>query len=79
MGGAAVMNPNGKIEEIKENSDICAMSNGRLNNMYSLKDYILKYAFMYKMSKFLPIGLLPIFEELRHEDCKHAYNYDVTD
>jgi len=43
------------------------MANGRVNNCYSLKDYILKYAFMYKMSKYEPIGLVPIFEEMPNE------------
>ena len=79
------MNPTGKIEEIQQRSLFCGMANGRVNNCYSLKDYILKYAFMYKMSKYEPIGLVPIFEEMPNElqdvktKYKRAHNYDVTE
>jgi hypothetical protein len=63
-GGAAVMNPSGKIEEIHHRATVCGIANGRVNNCYSKKDYILKYAFVGQMSKFNPIGLVPIFEEI---------------
>jgi hypothetical protein len=40
------MNPSGKIEEIHHRATVCGIANGRVNNCYSKKDYILKYAFV---------------------------------
>jgi hypothetical protein len=48
-GGAAVLNPTKKLEEIEQNSIICGIANGRVNNCFSLKDAILKYALLYKV------------------------------
>ena len=66
-GGAAVLNPTGKLDEIQQRAAFCAVACGRIINCYSKKDYILKYAFMYRMSKFEPIGLNPIFDEMPTE------------
>lgn len=60
-GGAAVLNPGGKYSEVEQRSLVCGMANGRINNCYSKKDYILKYGFMNIMSKYEPIGMVPIF------------------
>ena len=84
-GGASVLNPTGKLEETMQKSIICGMVNGRVNNCYSDKDYVLKYGFMSMMSKFEPIGMVPIFEDMPTELqdikslCKRAYNYDVSE
>ena len=78
------MNPSGKIEEIHHRATVCGIANGRVNNCYSKKDYILKYAFVGQMSKFNPVGLVPIFEEIPSQiqdvssKFKKAHNYDVT-
>jgi hypothetical protein len=66
-GGAAVLNPTLKLEEIEQNSLICSMANGRINNCYSLKDYVLKTALAYGIWKAQPIGIIPIFEELKKD------------
>ena len=61
------------------------MANGRINNCFSEKDYVLRYGFMNMVSKYEPIGLVPIFEDMptELEDvrtlCKRAYNYNVTE
>lgn len=60
------------------------MANGRVNNCYSLKDYVLKTALAYGIWKAEPIGIIPIFEELNKDmqsvfdPFKKAFNYDVT-
>jgi len=83
-GGAAVLNPTLKKEEIEENSLICSMANGRVNNCYSLKDYVLKTALAYGIWKAQPIGIMPIFEDLKNDiqgvfdPLKRAFNYDVS-
>ena len=43
------------------------MANGRVNNCYSLKDFVLKTALAYGIWKTEPIGLIPIFEELKKD------------
>lgn len=68
LGGAAVMNPNGKIEEIYSRSNICSIINGKLTNCYSFKDYVLKYMLFGVISKFEPVGMIPIFEEIKEEE-----------
>jgi hypothetical protein len=83
--GAAVLNPTGKRAETEQRSIFSGMANGRLNNCFSLKDYVLKYGFMNMMSKYEPIGLVPIFEDMPTElqdiksQCKRAFNYDCTE
>ena len=50
------------------------MANGRLNNCYCLKDFVLKYIFMKMMSKYEPIGIKPMFEELSSEEGNSSTN-----
>jgi len=83
--GAAVLNPTGKLAETVQRATFCGMANGRINNCFSLKDFVLKYGFMNMISKYEPVGLVPIFEEMPTDiqdvksPCKRAYNYDVTE
>ncbi|CDW87868.1 UNKNOWN [Stylonychia lemnae] len=91
-GGALVLTPQGKYEEIIQKSKLCGVVNGKLSNVYSLKDYVLKYMFMSVMSKFEPIGMIPIFEDVpeyqrtrnmtphaaKMSTLKKAHNYDCT-
>eukprot|EP00347_Sterkiella_histriomuscorum_P010579 403375736 len=91
-GGAAVLNPKNTNDEILQKSKICGIINGKLSNVYSLKDYILKYTFVGVMSDIEPIGLIPIFEDvpevlktnnlsqeqIKLTSLKKAYNYDCT-
>lgn len=62
-----MLNPGGKYSEVEQRSLVCGMANGRINNCYSKKDYILKYGFMNIMSKYEPIGMVPIFEDIPSE------------
>lgn len=84
-GGAAVLNPTGKLEEIYQNARICGIANGRVNNCYTDKDQVLASGFMWLISEFKPIGIIPIFEEMPKEivdiasPFKRACNYDVSE
>lgn len=61
-GGAAVLSPNGIMNEITKRFFHCNLVTGRLSNCYSLKDYVLKYMYMPAVSpKMEPIGLSLIF------------------
>ena len=71
LGGAAVLNPTGKVQEELNMSNTCAMANGKLCNCYSKKDFVLKYMFMSVLSDYKPIGLIPIFEDIP-EDTEDA-------
>ena len=79
--GAYVIDMTKTYEEIKERSQVCAVVNGNLNNLYSEKDGVLKNLFTRVFPGKRAIGLYAIFEEIKEEDeewCKKAVNYNVT-
>lgn len=84
-GGAAVLNPTGKLSEIQQNSMVCSIANGRVNNCYTDRDQVLGSGFMWLISDYKPIGIIPIFEEMPSEIAdisskyKRAHNYDVSE
>ena len=63
MGGAAVLSEKKKeTENLLEWNGSCTVINGRLSNVYSKADMVLKYMFSF-ISSLRPVGVAPIFEE----------------
>ena len=59
--GAYVLNLNKDYQEVYDKASYCLVVNGHLNNLYSEKDYALKYGFPMIFKGQLAIGLYPIF------------------
>ena len=82
LAAAYVTDLTNEYDEIKEKSEWCKVVNGRLNNLFSKADSVLKTGItttIYPGKK--AAGSKPIFTELKEEDkenCKEAINYDLT-
>lgn len=50
--------------------------NGKLTNIYSHKDYVLKYMFHGVMSKVAPIGTMEIFNEINEVEKEEFDNIE---
>lgn len=66
--GAYVLNLNKEYQEVVEKSQYALVVNGHLNNLFSDKDYALKYGFPMIFKGQLAIGLYPIFKDIKEED-----------
>ena len=61
LGGAAVLSEKKQeTENLNEWNEHCLVINGRLSNLYSKADMVLRYMFSF-ISSLKPIGLQPIF------------------
>ena len=79
--GAYVLNLNKQYQEVLDRAAYCLVCNGHLNNLFSSKDYALKYGFPMIFRGQTAVGLYPIFEDIKEEDrdaVKLADNYNVT-
>lgn len=79
--GAYVIGLSKKYKEVREKSQNCSVVNGNLNNIYSFIDLALHLESKFVFKGTTPVGLGPIFKEVRDEDladCKLATNYNMT-
>ena len=79
--GAYVINLSRKYKEVQEKSRNCTVVNGNLHNVFSVIDMALHFERAMIFKGHTPVGLGPIFTNIRKEDqaeCKLAINYNMT-
>ena len=74
-GGSYVLDPKGSIEEKTRAAYHCNIVNGRFNNMWSLKDTVLKYMIpQVQPGIATPMGLTEVLVDV-HQDVSESEGY----